>query len=51
MERYICGVVSSEIPVKFSMEALKAQAVLVRTYAIKKISSSNIYDLDDTVAY
>lgn len=51
LEKYICGVVSSEMPISFPMEALKAQAVLARTYVIKKISNSHVYDVDDTVKY
>ncbi len=51
LEQYISGVVSSEMPASFPIEALKAQAVLARTYAIKKISNSSFYDLDDTVKY
>lgn len=34
-EDYIKGVVAAEMPVSFEMEALKAQAVAARTYAIK----------------
>lgn len=34
LEEYVKGVVSSEMPLNFSKEALKAQAVVARTYAI-----------------
>ena len=33
LEEYVKGVVASEMPVKFGLEALKAQAVAARTYA------------------
>lgn len=37
MEQYLLGVLASEILPSFHMETLKAQAVLCRTYAIKKM--------------
>ena len=37
MEQYLLGVLASEILPSFHMEALKAQAVLCRTYAIKQM--------------
>lgn len=40
LEDYIVGVVAAEMPASFNPEALKAQAVASRTYAIYKISSS-----------
>ncbi len=40
-EDYIKGVVAAEMPALFSEEALKAQAVAARTYACKKINTSN----------
>ncbi len=39
LEDYICGVVAAEMPVSFGMEALKAQAVAARTYALRRVSS------------
>lgn len=47
LEEYLVGVVSSEVPVSFEEEALKAQAVAARTYALKQISNNkgNDYDL------
>ncbi len=39
LEDYVVGVVSAEMPVSFNAEALKAQAVAARTYALKRISS------------
>lgn len=41
LEEYINGVVSGEMPAKFEEEALKAQAVAARTYAISKIIAYN----------
>ena len=38
LEEYIFGVVSGEMPAIFQEEALKAQAVIARTYAMKRIS-------------
>lgn len=48
LEDYIVGVVASEIPASFNLEALKAQAVVARTYALKKISANQ--KLTDTVS-
>ena len=41
LEEYVIGVVSAEMPASFNMEALKAQAIASRTYAVYKIQSSN----------
>lgn len=38
LETYIIGVVAAEMPASFNIEALKAQAVAARTYAMKKAS-------------
>lgn len=35
LENYLCGVVPSEMPASYEEEALKAQAILARTYAYK----------------
>lgn len=40
LEEYIIGVVSSEMPASFNEEALKAQAIASRTYAIYKMQNS-----------
>lgn len=37
LEEYVKGVVASEMPSSFSLEALKAQAVLARTYAVRRM--------------
>jgi len=43
LEEYIKGTVAAEMPATFEMEALKAQAVCARTYAIKKLTENTIY--------
>ena len=46
LEDYIVGVVAAEMPASFEYEALKAQAIAARTYAMYKIdNSSGDYDL------
>ena len=46
LEDYIIGVVSGEMPASFEIEALKAQSVASRTYALfKKNNSNGNYDL------
>lgn len=39
-DEYIANVVSAEMPVSYDLEALKAQAVVARTYTIYKITTS-----------
>lgn len=39
LEEYIRGVVAGEMPVEFDIEALKAQAVAARTYAVTKMKA------------
>lgn len=41
LEEYIKGVVSAEMPARFHIEALKAQAVAARTYAISRNEKHN----------
>ena len=48
IEDYIIGVIASEMPASFNEEALKAQAVVSRTYALKAKASGKI--LTDTVS-
>ncbi len=38
LDTYLCNVVSAEMPVDFEKEALKAQAIVARTYTIYKIN-------------
>ncbi|MDD2400940.1 MAG: stage II sporulation protein D [Clostridia bacterium] len=37
LEEYVVGVVAAEMPTSFPLEALKAQAVAARTYAVKRL--------------
>lgn len=52
LEDYLIGVVSSEVPVYFENEAIKAQAVAARTYALKQMENNKdkTYDVTDTVS-
>jgi stage II sporulation protein D len=47
LEDYLKGVVPNEMPASWHKEALKAQAVAARTYALDKIGSV----IDDTISY
>ena len=38
LEKYVLGVVLAEMPAEFEEEALKAQAVVARTYALRRLS-------------
>jgi len=57
LEEYIVGVVSAEMPAEFEIEALKAQAVAARTFAVahmekyggQKYKGANGADVTDTV--
>ena len=42
LEEYIIGVVAAEMPVSFNIEALKAQSVAARTYALKSIQEGKV---------
>lgn len=52
LEDYLVGVVSSEVPAKWPLESLKAQAVAARTYALARSQgrAKEPWDLDDTTA-
>ncbi len=39
LEDYLVGVVAAEMPASFHLEALKAQAVVARTYALRKMTA------------
>lgn len=41
LENYVIGVVAAEMPASFSIEALKAQAIASRSYAMYKMKQSN----------
>ena len=47
LESYLLGVVPYEMSESFPLEALKAQAVCARTYALSKINSSGDWDVVD----
>lgn len=50
LEQYLIGVLAGEMPVSYDIEALKAQAVAARTYALRKIeiNQKKEYDVIDT---
>ncbi|MBR2068164.1 MAG: SpoIID/LytB domain-containing protein [Candidatus Gastranaerophilales bacterium] len=52
LEEYLLGVVPSEMPSKWNIEAHKAQAIAARSYAIANLNKrgSHGYDLKDTPA-
>ena len=50
LENYIRGVVPNESPAGWPLEALKAQAVAARSYALGTGSGSQVFDHYDTVA-
>lgn len=47
LENYLYGVVPNEISASWGMEALKAQALAARTYAVCNIKPRQIYDMED----
>lgn len=53
LEEYLVGCVAAEMPASFELEALKAQAVCARTYAIRKLLDNHKYphgaDLTDDI--
>jgi len=52
IEEYVIGVVAGEMPANFNEEALKAQAVASRTYALKrKQNNKKDYDVLDNTNY
>ena len=48
VEEYLLGVVPYEMSEYFPVEALKAQAVCARTYALNKLGANRDYDVVDT---
>lgn len=51
VEEYLRGVVPNEMPVRFGLEALKAQSVAARNYVLSpRVKSSANYDVVDSVA-
>jgi len=52
LEEYIIGVVSAEMPALFHEEALKSQAIIARTYALKAIKNNRVLtDNESTQSY
>ncbi len=55
LEQYLCAVVPSEMPSSYPKEALKAQAVCARTYAVVQMQAQKRKDLgaqvDDSVSF
>ena len=47
LEKYLSSVVGSEMPTKWPIEALKAQAIASRTYALKQ-KKNEMFDIDAT---
>ena len=50
MDSYIRGVVAGEMPSSWPLEALKAQAVAARSYALGTGTGNAVFDHYDTVA-
>lgn len=51
LQNYLKGVVPNEMPIRFGLEALKAQAVAARNYALMPRNRAyNEFDVDDSVA-
>ncbi len=51
LEEYVLGVVAAEMPIGFRDEALKAQTILARTYALNKMQASLASNYDITLSY
>lgn len=52
LEEYLIGVVAAEMPASFSTEALKAQTIAARTYALKAIENNiTLTDTTSTQVY
>lgn len=55
IEEYVKGVVPSEMPSSYEMEALKAQAICARTYAYRQLLDHKLAaynaDVDDSVSF
>lgn len=53
IERYVEGVASKEVPSSWPIEAIKAQAVIARTFALKRIQQhakrGRLYDVESSV--
>ncbi len=47
LDQYLVGVVASEMPAEFELEALKAQAVTARTYYVKQLAEGGTANLPE----
>jgi len=45
LDDYLVGVLAAEMPVDFELEALKAQAITARTYALRRLTLSNANEI------
>jgi stage II sporulation protein D len=50
LEEYLYSVVGSEMPSGWELEALKAQAVAARTYALRQVDPNAAFDICDSTA-
>jgi len=50
LEEYVAGVLSSEMPAEFELEALKAQALAARTYIVKQLLEPSEISLPEGAA-
>ena len=52
LEEYLIGCVGAEMPAAFNIEALKSQAIIARTYALKSIKTGKrLTDTESTQSY
>jgi stage II sporulation protein D len=53
LEQYLYSVVGAEMPANWSLEALKAQAVAARSYALhhRQNGANSVFDVGDTTAW
>jgi SpoIID/LytB domain protein len=51
LEEYLKGVVVAEVPHNWPKEAIKAQALAARSYAIRHLKKTGSYDMDDSTAF
>ncbi|KGG11925.1 MULTISPECIES: SpoIID/LytB domain-containing protein [Prochlorococcus] len=50
IEKYLKSVVGAEVPKSWPSEALKAQAIAARTYAVNQIKSQNKFDIGSSIS-
>lgn len=49
LEQYVAGVVASEMPAEFELEALKAQALAARTYIVQYMLAKGSFDPEQII--